>query len=386
MTVAEGSSRLIGRASLGLPPFVAPDGDLESKIAAIFAEVFNLDQVGATDDFFDLGGDSLLAEMLAMRIAERTGQDFLISNLALQGSPRKIAELLNPPSREPLNSAARQHLRPPIFMLPGGPGYALLKPDFAAALAEGQQVHMLEIPGLRVGASYDRLEDIAAAHIGELEQIYPQGPVLLAAICSGCLVALEVAKQLAENERPVQQLVLFDPANPYRLNKMKGCEFDGSGPDDRDESQRRQWQRYLPAIALLDRWRPGTLTNDIRRYQRKFAHKERRAGHQRRACIAHAKFYAACEHYELCSFRGPAAVLASREKHHKYRDPSRGWARLLPRLEVHVIAELHRDLTNPDAARIMQSIFDSALARADRSLALKVEAATTNEDWLGSTA
>ena len=388
MTVVESPSRLIARASLGLPPFVAPDGELESKIAAIFAEVFNLDQAGATDDFFDLGGDSLLAETLALRIAERTGQDFPISNLVLQGSPRKISALLNPPSGDALSSPARRHLRPPIFVLPGGPGYALLTPQFAAALAEGQQLHTLEIPGLRGGATYDRLEDIAAAHIEELESVHPDGPILLAAICSGCLVALEMARQLAAKGRPVQQLVLFDPVNPYRFNKTKRYEFDGTVPDDDwVEPRHARWQRYLPAIRLLDRLRPGTLAHDIRKYQRRFAHKERRSyGRlQRRSGIAHAKFYAASEHYDPHVFRGPAAVLASREKHQKYRNSSHGWAKLLPEREVHIIAEMHRDLTNPDAARIMQSIFDSALARVDRPPAHNGEAeAAASENRLGS--
>ena len=57
-------------------PYVAPNGELETLIAKLFAEVLTLDHVGADDDFSELGGDSLLGEVLSMRISERTGFDF----------------------------------------------------------------------------------------------------------------------------------------------------------------------------------------------------------------------------------------------------------------------------------------------------------------------
>jgi hypothetical protein len=40
---------------------VAPRGAIEDALAGIWKAVLNLDQVGAHDNFFDLGGSSLLA-------------------------------------------------------------------------------------------------------------------------------------------------------------------------------------------------------------------------------------------------------------------------------------------------------------------------------------
>ena len=117
------------RASLLLgTPYSTPDGKLEKTIAEIFAEVFNLDEAGAFDDFFDLGGDSLNAEVLSMRISERTKYEFQPSWLLDSGSPRQIAQLLSKKPVENLmsNDAHREGSRPPIFVVHGRGGEVLL--------------------------------------------------------------------------------------------------------------------------------------------------------------------------------------------------------------------------------------------------------------------
>ena len=100
MTVGTAHS-LIKRESLALStPYVAPKDELEAQIAIAFAEVFALDHVGVNDEFFDLGGDSLLAEVLRTVLYERIGQSFEISSLLEHGSPKRIAILLEPNQSE----------------------------------------------------------------------------------------------------------------------------------------------------------------------------------------------------------------------------------------------------------------------------------------------
>ena len=365
MTPTDSHSRLILRASLELPPFVAPEGDLESRIAAVFAEVFNLDQVGATDDFLDLGGDSLLAETLALRITERTGQDFPISTLMLQGSPRKIAAILSPSPGDAPSSPARRHLRPPIFMIHARDGYTFFPREFMAVLPADQAMHAFELPGLRGGKSFDRVEDIAAAYVAELEQVYPEGPLLLAAYCYGALIGMEMAVQLAARGRPLQKLLLFDPPNPYKRNKAKQAQFEGKPPDSAVKRPVAPWLHYLPPIGLLDPWRPGTRANDVRSFRRKIEGR-RRAGYygdRSPSISALTRLAVAFEHYEPCVLRVPVAILCSRQWEPKLHSSSYGWTRLLPVREIHVVAERHLELTDPEAARVMCSIFEAVLAR-----------------------
>ena len=69
----------VDRAALPAPAFgvpsgtVAPAGDLETAIAAIWAEALGVPRVGRHDNFFDLGGHSLLLIKVHSRLAERLG-------------------------------------------------------------------------------------------------------------------------------------------------------------------------------------------------------------------------------------------------------------------------------------------------------------------------
>lgn len=68
----------VDRASLPAPEgerpegdsFVMPSGDRESRIAAIWREVLRVEQVGAHDNFFDLGGDSIVSIQVVARLRE----------------------------------------------------------------------------------------------------------------------------------------------------------------------------------------------------------------------------------------------------------------------------------------------------------------------------
>ena len=203
---------MMTRESLNLQtPYVVPVGKLEALIAGIFAEVFELDRIGVADEFFDVGGDSLLGEVLSERISQRTGQDFQISDLFEHGSPREIARFLFGKSTQPAMGSGGH---PPIFLIHGRVGFTLPKPEFRKVFGEEQEFHLFELPGIRGGKSYDRLEDIAAVYVAQLVERYPRGPILIVSFCVGALIALEMAAQLVARGRPITQLVLLDPSLP----------------------------------------------------------------------------------------------------------------------------------------------------------------------------
>ncbi len=306
MTVENAHSSTMERASLGLPtPYVAPEGQLETLIAKIFAGVFGLDRVGADDDFFDIGGDSLVAETISMEILQQTGREFPMSLFLEYGSPRRIAASL--PKSEPGKEAAKAPVaaaaktRPPIFVVHGRRGYTMPHPKFLQALAEGQKLRMFELPGLRGGQSCDRIEQIAQAYIDQLNAEYPDGPVLLASFCAGGLIALEMAARLAEQGRPVKHLVLIDP--PIRKNGTLGF---GASPLQPDLAHRtkRLLQRLLP--------RPLRLRYYDLKWNKGIRSKNSALG---LSTAAQAKLYAAFSDYYPPRHSGPVTILTSTPAH-----------------------------------------------------------------------
>ena len=238
---------MITRDSLGLgTAYEAPAGELEKLIAGAFAEVFELDRVGANDEFFDIGGDSLRGEVLSGLISERTKRDFQISDLIEHTTPRQIARLLGGKSKP-----AAQTGRPPIFLVHGRLGYTLPKPEFRQAFAEGQELFVFELPGIRGGQSLDRTEDIAAVYVAKLVEHYPQGPILIASFCVGALIALEMASQLA---RSGQAGYAACPARPEPAGEpARECQ---TGAQEKGENERAAALEALGerAIAVSPAW------------------------------------------------------------------------------------------------------------------------------------
>lgn len=74
--------------------YVSPATDLERAIVGIWCDLLELDQVGLDDDFFELGGTSLLALRFVRVLAERTGHEPGIAQLFGRTTPRALAALL----------------------------------------------------------------------------------------------------------------------------------------------------------------------------------------------------------------------------------------------------------------------------------------------------
>jgi hypothetical protein len=78
------------RADLG-GSYLAPDGELEQEISRIWAEVLGVDRVGATDNFFDLGGSSLRLAQVRARIEARIGRPLPMVELFQHAQVRSLA-------------------------------------------------------------------------------------------------------------------------------------------------------------------------------------------------------------------------------------------------------------------------------------------------------
>ena len=75
--------------------YVAPRTELESRISGLWCEVLRVDRVGIHDNFFDLGGSSLLLVKLKVRIAEETGVDVPVVELFRHPSVHEVAAYLD---------------------------------------------------------------------------------------------------------------------------------------------------------------------------------------------------------------------------------------------------------------------------------------------------
>jgi amino acid adenylation domain-containing protein len=119
-------------------PYVAPRGAVEQRVAEIWQSILGIDQVGAHDDFFELGGDSLIAVQLAPRLRDALHVELPLATLfeapTVAGLAARIAAAspVVPPPIQPLArhdraglplSFAQQRLWLLDQLWPGSPAY-----------------------------------------------------------------------------------------------------------------------------------------------------------------------------------------------------------------------------------------------------------------------
>ena len=195
--------------------FVEARSATEQELASMIGDVLGLDRVGINDDFFALGGDSLLAAELVARIRKTYGQPhFPLSALVWAPTVEKIArELEEPTSHRPLVVPLQPAGdRTPLFFIHALDG-EIVRYARLARLLEADRP-FLAIRAL--GADGDEephasLRDMVVDYTAAVRDVQPEGPYILGGICLGGTLAVEVAKELQKSDQEVALLLLIDP-------------------------------------------------------------------------------------------------------------------------------------------------------------------------------
>jgi amino acid adenylation domain-containing protein len=192
--------------------FNGPSTWMEATLVEVWQKIFDRRPIGVTEDFFDLGGNSLLAIRMLAETEKRTC--IRISPRLIFGNPdiRRLAIASRHPeaaAHSPIVAVQTGGARPPLFFFHGdfdeGGLYCVkiarhLGPDRPFYAIDPHGVHD-ELP--------DTIEEMAAARLELIRHIRPKGPYTLGGYCNGGLVAFEIARQLEAAGETVSSLILL---------------------------------------------------------------------------------------------------------------------------------------------------------------------------------
>jgi len=204
--------------------------DTEAYLGMIWAHVLGIDGVGADDNFFERGGDSLSA--VAMVLEVEKAFDVKISAQSIWGTPRlqDLAALIDEARFKPDELGNTSIVYP---MLETGGDRAIFlsgigfKPTDKIARQLGCSLYGLSQWAHGIGfVKADTITDLARAQVAEIRRIQPQGPYRLAGYSLGGLIVLEIAQQIREAGGEVELLFLLDPMMPpyYQLGNNVAVE------------------------------------------------------------------------------------------------------------------------------------------------------------------
>ncbi len=199
--------------------YTAPGTMLETKLAALWETLFGFTLIGIHDNFFDLGGDSLLAIRHMTMVKESFGRRLPLAELMARPTIHALAQWLEQPDPDafsPLIAIQPQGTGLPFFCMPGTGGSVLYLRALAESLkAQGRPFYGLQASGLDGATTpLDRIEDIAAENLRAIRAIQPTGPYLLGGHSFGSWVAFEMARQLLEAGETVAGVAVLDTGAP----------------------------------------------------------------------------------------------------------------------------------------------------------------------------
>lgn len=240
---------------------VPEDSTLLTTLRTIWEDVLQTDEIHPQDDFFELGGDSILSISVVSRakshdIALKPGDLFDFPTLAQlcayleneQNDQDSKNEELD--DQQALRSKNSDGQRIPFFMVHGG---SRLLTQLRANLPQDQPIHLLPAHWETADIDPDvTIKQLAAEALQLLKNQQDTGPYAIGGYSVGCIIALEMAQELRTAGEEVKTLFLLDPPDNPKWFKQVPPGMPAHAAHQSIDTQRHlQHMRSLSATQKL---------------------------------------------------------------------------------------------------------------------------------------
>lgn len=222
--------------------FTAPQTETEKEITVIWEQVLGVKGIGIDDNFFDLGGDSLIIVQILQKLRQTLKKDLTINDLLNANTIAELAQIIDP------QSACNSTQLPPCIVK-FREGSAGVSPIFLVHPIAGTIHNYVNLPnclpsyqplyGIQHPQWTDELvdcqtiEELAAYYLEAVRQVQPQGPYFLGGYSGGVYATYEMAQQLIAVGEKVAFLALIDKPHwetdadkPNRNNPNFGTDLE----------------------------------------------------------------------------------------------------------------------------------------------------------------
>ncbi|MFN7998531.1 MAG: amino acid adenylation domain-containing protein [Bryobacteraceae bacterium] len=198
-----------------------PFTETERRLAVLWQDVLELPVIGATDDFFQMGGDSLSAARLITRIRNEFQKEVPFTALLRHANIRRLGAWLEGDDLAEETGPGLPYLLPlrtagdglPVFCISSAATDAHCFRSIAKSIRGEHPFYALSNP-IEDPLRLQTVEELATRIRHTIREIRPQGPYVLGGYCFGGVVAFEAARQLMAQGQDVPLLVLFDALAP----------------------------------------------------------------------------------------------------------------------------------------------------------------------------
>ena len=347
-----------------------PRDEVEQALAQWWQELLGLDHVSIHDDFFQLGGHSLVAVRLLTRIEKEFHQTVPLHAFFENNTISDLAELVRHsepdrlPTVTPLNNKGSG---PAIYCLHSIGGDLAVFRHLVRALGPEINFYGIQAHPEKVSPDFaGSVERVAAFYVSELLAFQPQGPYILAGASLGSTVALEMAQQLEASGHRVELLISIDgsPQNTgyetRHWNPLYYWKLARNVPlwISDDLLDHFSWKEFGPRV-----WRRATATAkralsaalgrgngavyELEGFMDLVAHSETRADFMR-------TLYTSFKNYVAKPYHGRVLLYQSRTEPltHLF-EVDRTWRGIAPNVEVVRVPGTHTSLIQPPHVEVI---------------------------------
>jgi len=196
-----------------------PQNETQRKLHTIWRRLLQNNEIGIYDNFFDLGGHSLLTIQLIKLINEKTGVQLQIADVFEQPTIAGLEKLIAGETSTLFRPQALIRLKPqgdypPIFLL------QMTSLNIGRRLHTERAVFEIDLTYFSGELPDSSIQILAATYLADMQSIQANGPYTIAAHGIGCVIACEMLQQLTMLGKTVSHLSLIAPP-PLVTRKRK---------------------------------------------------------------------------------------------------------------------------------------------------------------------
>lgn len=245
---------------------VSPNDLIEYKILKIWQEVLGITTISVMDNFFDIGGHSLLSVQLIALINKEFTTHYPVSwvfefnNIYAQAQFLRTQVEIDEYYQPILAINPQGNSAPLIFIHPGHAGSEVYMP-LASELDRSISFYAIDSYNLYYEPFVKTIEELASHYLQYVKTISPRGPYFLGGWSLGGIIAYEMAQQLTKQGLTINHVYLIDSSTylSNRENPMAGMpqlfmNYLDNLPNDRQQHYRKlivhesdMLEKYLPS-------------------------------------------------------------------------------------------------------------------------------------------